>query len=98
MTDSEKLLLVLLGVGGIFLVSKTSDKTVAAVKKAREKDIESGISKPFAKELNPTPKEKKTRQFLLHQLLEEARRRYISCFQNERQDGRCRKEGQRKRH
>ena len=86
MTDSEKLLLVLLGVGGIFLVSKTSDKTVAAVKKAREKDIETGLSKPLAKEINPTPKEKKTRQFLLHQLLEEARRRYLSIEQHIREN------------
>ena len=82
MTESEKMLLALLGIGGIFLVSKSSAKTVAKVKKDRAKAVEEGEKPITAKRDHPTPKEKTERAYLLHNLLEEARKRYLSIEQH----------------
>ena len=56
--DDNSLIFVILGIGALILMSNSSSSEKVKILKKREKAVESGVSKPDAKDQNPLPSQR----------------------------------------
>ena len=75
--DDNSLIFVILGIGALILMSNSSSSEKVKILKKREKAVESGVSRPDARDQNPIPAQKNERKILtadLYKAIQEYKR------------------------